>query len=320
MSAGKGESSLIVFLDRATLGERVRMGRPDHPHRWRDYPATRPEEVVDRLRGARVAVTNKVRIDAATLESLPDLRFIAIAATGTDIIDVAAAASRGVQVRSVPGYGSVSVAEHVMMLMLALARALAPHRQAVLDGSWTRSGGFCFRAAQVMDLRGLRLGLVGSGSIALEVARRAHAFEMDVVFAGRRGAIGGNGKLPFDEVLATSDVLSLHCPLVKDTHQLIDARAIGLMKPGAILINTARGQLIDEAALAAGLDSGRIGGAGLDVAIVEPPPEGSLILDLARRSNVIVTPHMAWTGDDTVQRLADRLVESIDRFLASETP
>jgi glycerate dehydrogenase len=310
---------LIVHLDRDTMGG-VPIPRPVEPHRWIEHARTDPADVVPRLTGASVAVINKVKLDAATLAQLPDLKLIAVTATGTDVVDSAAAEQLGIRVRNVVGYAGVSVAEHVIMLLLALVRGLVQHRDSVLDGRWTNGGQFVVFAAPIRDLSTLRLGLIGSGAIARQVADRARALGMDVVFAARKGAEAGDGKLAFRDVLATSDVLSLHCPLTSDTRHLLNAETLGWLKPGAFLINTARGALIDEAALDAALDSGQVGGAGLDVAPVEPPPADAPILRLARRSNVIVTPHAAWASRQAVEALAARTGETISAFLRADTP
>ncbi|HWJ70017.1 MAG TPA: NAD(P)-dependent oxidoreductase [Sphingobium sp.] len=305
----------IVHLDRMTLGG-VDIPRPGQPHDWISHEFTEPGDVVARLAGAHVAVINKVKLDAATLAALPDLRLIAVTATGTDVVDSAAAQARGIAVRNVVGYAGTSVAEHVVMLIFALARGLVPFRESVIDGRWENGRAFCVFAAPVRDLVGQRLGLFGSGAIAQAVAQRARAMGLDVVFAGRRGAAPGDGRLSFEDVLATSDIISLHCPLTAETQHMLDADTLATMKPGALIINTARGALIDLEALEAALEHGRIGGAGIDVAPVEPPPPGSPILRLARRSNVIVTPHSAWLSTQAVTELARVTGENIATFLA----
>jgi glycerate dehydrogenase len=296
----------------------VEIPRPAEPHIWVEHGRTDPADVVSRLAGASVAVINKVRLDAATLAQLPDLKLIAVTATGTDVVDSAAAAKLGIRVSNVVGYAGVSVAEHVTMLLLALVRGLVPHRDSVLAGRWTGGGQFVVFAAPIRDLSTLRLGLIGSGAIAQQVASRARALGMDVVFAARKGAEAGEGKLAFREVLATSDVLSLHCPLTDDTRHLLNAETLGWLKPGAFIINTARGALIDEAALEAALESGQVGGAGLDVAPIEPPPADAPILRLARRPNVIVTPHAAWASRQAIEALAARTGQAISEYLRAE--
>jgi glycerate dehydrogenase len=314
------ETPLIVFLDQATFPDSVRIHPPAAPHRWREYPRSAPEEVAGRLAEATVAITNKARIDAAAMAAAPKLRLIAVSATGMDNVDQAAAAARGVAVRNVSGYAMTAVAEHAMMLMLALARRLDAHRAAVLDGSWTRSPQFCVFAAPMRDLSGLRLGLVGSGAIAGALAERARAFGMEVVFAERRGAAPRPGRVPFETAMATCNVISLHCPLTAETRHLLDAATFAAMKPGMIVINTARGALIDEAALEAALDAGVVAGAGLDVAPAEPPPEGAPILRLAARRDVIVTPHVAWASAGAMRDLADKVTANIQAFLTGAAP
>jgi len=305
----------IVHLDRMTMGG-VEIPRPALAHQWVEYEFTEPGEVVARLQGAEVAIINKVRMDAATLAALPQLRLIAVTATGTDVVDSEAARARGVAVRNVVGYAGTSVAEHVVMLMFALVRGLVPFRESVIDGRWQNGRAFTVFAAPVRDLTGMRLGLIGSGAIAQAVADRARALGLEVVFAGRRGQAPGAGKTAFEDVLATSDIISLHCPLTDETRHMLNAQTLAAMKPGAVIINTARGALIDLEALEGALDEGRIGGAGIDVAPVEPPPPGSPILRLAARPNVIVTPHSAWLSEQAVTLLARRTGENIDAFLA----
>jgi glycerate dehydrogenase len=309
------ELPLIVFLDQASFPDSVRIRPPAAPHRWAEYPRSAPGEVAGRLAGATVAITNKVRIGAEAMAAAPGLRLIAVSATRMDNVDQAAAAARGLAVRNVSGYAMTAVAEHAMMLMLALARRLDAHRAAVLDGSWENSPQFCVFAAPMRDLSGLRLGLVGSGAIASALAERARAFGMEVVFAERRGAAARPGRVAFETVLASCDVISLHCPLTEETRNLLDRKAFSAMKSGMIVINTARGALIDEVALEAALDAGQVAGAGLDVATAEPPPAGAPILRLATRSDVIVTPHVAWASAGAMQVLADRVTAIIQAFL-----
>lgn len=310
------DQPLIVFLDRASFPDAVDVRPPAAAHRWRAFAATAPDEVAGRIEGARVVITNKVRIDAAAMDASPALGLIAVTATGTDNVDLAAAAARGIAVKNVSGYAMTSVAEHALMLMLALARRLDAHRAAVLDGSWSRSGQFCVFAAPIRDLAGQRLALVGSGAIATALAERARALGLEVVFVGRRGAAPRPDRVPFETALASADILSLHCPLTADTRHLLDAAAFAAMKPGMIVINTARGALIDEPALEAALEAGIVAGAGLDVAPAEPPPAGAPILRLAARPDVIVTPHVAWASAAAMQALADKVTANVEAFLA----
>jgi glycerate dehydrogenase len=318
MADQNGASALrIVHLDKMTMGG-IDIPRPVVPHEWREHEFTDAADVVERLAGAQVAIINKVRLDAATLAALPDLRLIAVTATGTDVVDKVAAEAQGIQVRNVVGYAGTTVAEHVVMMIFALSKGLIPFRESVTDGTWENGKSFTVFAAPVRDLVGQRLGLFGSGAIAQGVATRARALGMEVVFAGRQGAAPGEGKLSFEEVLATSDIISLHCPLTAETQHMLNARTLASMKKGAFIINTARGALIDLDALEASLEAGHIGGAGIDVAPVEPPPAGSPILRLARRSNVIVTPHSAWLSREAVTEVARITGENVATFLAGK--
>lgn len=315
MSAGA--PPLIVFLDRGSIRSDVALPSISSPHRWVEHDHTRPDEVVDRLAGATVAITNKVPITAETLAALPGLKLIAVAATGTDNIDKAAAAERGVEMRNVADYGAQTVAEHVFALTLALQRKLVPYREAVLSGAWSASKHFCVFPAPIEDIAGRRFGFIGWGSIARRAAAIAEAFGAEAVIAERRGeAAARAGRTPFDEVLATSDILSLHCPLTPETRNLIDGAALARMKPGALLINTARGPLIDEPALLEALKSGRLGGAGLDVASREPPQPGDPIFEIAAQPNAVVTPHAAWSSGDATRRLLAGVVHNIETFLS----
>ncbi|MBT2186638.1 D-2-hydroxyacid dehydrogenase [Sphingobium nicotianae] len=307
----------IVHLDKITMGG-FEIPRPDFPHEWIEHQFTDPDQVVERLAGAQVAIINKVKLDAATQAALPDLKLIAVTATGTDVVDSVAARANGIEVRNVVGYAGTSVAEHVIMMIFALVRGLVPFRESVIDGTWGGGKSFTVFAAPVRDLAGQRLGLFGSGAIAQSVAAKARALGMEVVFAGRKGQPASEGKLAFEEVLATSDLISLHCPLTDETRHMLNAESLATMKRGAMIINTARGALIDLEALEAALASGRIGGAGIDVAPVEPPPADAPILRLARRPNVIVTPHSAWLSEQAVTDLAKRTGENIATFLAGK--
>lgn len=309
-------SDLIVFLDRASLRADIPMPRPAIAHQWVDHDSTEPHEVAERLRGASVAVTNKTPITRQTLDACPDLQLIAVAATGVDLIDVAAAKARGVSVLNVAGYAAESVAEHVFALVLALRRGLIAHHQAVADGGWTRAGGFCLLVTPMEDLAGSTLGVVGSGAIGERVAVLGQAFGMQVLRAERRGAaVVRPGRTAFDEVVACADVLSLHCPSTPQTRGLIGRENLARMKPSALLINTARGDLVDEAALLTALEAGRLGGAGLDVATIEPPPEGATILRLAARPDVVVTPHVAWASSEASRVLVERVIANIEGFV-----
>jgi glycerate dehydrogenase len=305
----------IVFLERGTL--RAELRRPAFEHRWTDYDTTRAEEVLERLRGATVAVVNKLPLRAEVLAQLPSLKLIAVAATGTDNIDLEFCREHGITVSNVRGYARETLPEHVLMLMLALRRNLFACRDVVRAGSWQRAEQFCVHAAEIHDLHGATLGLFGHGTLGRGVERLALAFGMRVLVAERKGALNvREGRTPFEEVLRRSDVVSLHVPLGVETRGMIGREELALMKPSAILINCARGGVVDEGALAEALREGRIAGAGVDVLSREPPPDDNPLLapDLA---NLIVTPHVAWASREAQQALADQLVENIEAFVKS---
>ena len=304
----------IVFLDADSVG--VPFGRPSAPHAWIEHPQTSAADLPERLAGAHIAIVNKVRIDAKLLDQLPDLKMIAVAATGTDNIDLAACGARGIVVSNVQGYANTTVPEHVMALMLALSRRLIDYHNDVRAGRWAEAASFCFFDHPMIDLQGATLGLVGSGSLGSGVARRAEAFGMRVLWSERPGVTQvREGRRAFAEVLRAADVLSLHCPLTDTTRHMIDAAALRAMKRSALLINTARGALIDEAALADALRTGEIAGAAIDVLSKEPPARDHPLL-AADVPNLVITPHVAWATQGAMRALADQVIENIEAFLA----
>lgn len=304
----------IVFLDRDSLQARLR--RPGFEHEWVDHAATAPEEVAGRLAGATVAVVNKARLREQTLSRLPQLRMIAVAATGYDCVDVAACRARGIAVANIRNYAVRTVPEHVFALVLALRRNLVAYREDVLAGRWQQAGQFCLLDHPIHDLHGAVLGIVGEGAIGQAVAALGRAFGMRVLFADHAPPRAeGVDFTPFHEVLERADVLSLHCPLTDATRNLVGAAQLARMKPGALLVNTSRGGLVDEAALARALREGPIAGAGFDVLTSEPPREGNVLLDL-RLPNFILTPHVAWASREAQQALADQLVDNIEAWAA----
>jgi glycerate dehydrogenase len=303
----------IVFLERDTL--RANLRRPSFEHVWRDYGATRPEEVLERLEGATVAVVNKLPLRAEVLGRLPALKLIAVAATGTDNIDLDFCRERGIGVANVRGYARETLPEHVLMLALALRRNLVAYREDVRAGAWARAEQFCLHGREIHDLHGSALGLVGYGTLGRGVEKLARAFGMEILISEHKGADGlREGRTAFEEVLRRADVLSLHVPLDDETRHMIGHVELSLMKPTAILINCARGGVVDEAALAAALREGAIAGAGVDVLSEEPPRGGNPLLDLDL-PNLIVTPHVAWASREAQQALADQLVDNIEAFV-----
>ncbi len=307
----------IVFLDRDTIAPQIRLREPAGGHAFVIHDHSAPEQLVERLAGATIAITNKVALRAETLARLPDLKLIAVAATGTDCVDKAYCREHGIAVTNIRGYAVNTVPEHTFALILALRRNLVSYRQEVIDGEWQRSGRFCFFSHAIHDLAGARLGIVGEGSLGQRVAEIARAFGMQPLFAAHKGRSGmGHLYTPWDEVLATSDIITLHSPLTERTRGMIALPEFRAMRRRPLLVNTARGGLVDEAALVQALDEGLISGAGFDVADGEPPPADSPLMRLASRPNVILTPHVAWASDEAQQALADQLIDNIERFLA----
>ncbi len=306
----------IVFLDRASLIADMRA--PAFAHDWIDHDQTRPEEVVARIQGADIVIVNKVKLSADILAQAPSVKMIAVSATGTDIVDLAYCRAHGIVVSNIRGYAVHTVPEHAFMLMLALRRNLLGWREDVRAGLWQKADQFCLFTRPVNDLYGSTLGLVGYGSLGHGMQTVAEAFGMRVLVAEHKNAATiREGHTPFDSVMKAADVISLHTPLTAATRHMISTREFGLMKPTAILINTARGNLVDEAALVEALKSGRIGGAGFDVLAVEPPRGGSPLLDLDL-PNFILTPHVAWSSREAMQTLADQLVDNIEAFVAGK--
>lgn len=308
----------IVFLDSATLAKNIALPRPAFAHQWRNIAATPAAETLANAADADIVITNKVRFDAATIAALPRLKLIAIAATGYDHVDIAAAREKGVAVTNIRAYSSTSVPEHVFALILALSRQILRYDADVRAGRWQACGQFAFHTHPIEDLRGKRLGIFGAGDLGGRVAELGRAFGMDVVFAGRKGGAAREGHVAFEEVLATSHVLSLHCPLNAETMNLIGDAEFAAMKQKPILINTARGGVVDEAALERALVAGLVSGAGIDVTRPEPPPADSAIMRLAQRDDVIVTPHVGWASIEAQQTLADQLGRVLEAFVAGE--
>lgn len=303
----------IVFLDRATLEANIR--RPDFPHEWAEYPATAPDELIERLRDATIAITNKVPLRAETLACLPQLKLIAVAATGVNNVDVGWCREHGIAVCNIRDYAVHAVPEHVFMMILALRRNLLAYRQDLQQGLWQSAGQFCLLTHPIRDIHGSTLGIIGHGALGQAVAQVARGFGMAVLFAERKGATRIRpGFVPFETVLRESDVLTVHVPLTDDTRNLIGAPELRLMKPTALFINTARGGVVDEAALAAALENQTIAGAGFDVLSSEPPTAGNPLLALAQ-PNFLLTPHVAWASLDAMQILADQLIGNIEAFV-----
>lgn len=307
----------IVFLDRATLaGDLPLLQRL---HVWTDHASTEADAVVARCRDAHVIVTNKVPLSAKAIAQMPLLELVAVPATGTDHVDRKACAARGISVLNCPDYSTLSVAEHAIALAMALRRNLVAYWQEIANGAWTRSAAFFAELHPLADLHGATLGIVGSGALGNRTAELGRAFGMRVLHAERPKALSVRpGYTPFNDMLREADVLSLHCPLQPDTRGLIGERELRAMKRSAVLVNTARGAIVDEVALLKALDQGWIAGAGLDVLESEPPPADYPLL-AKRRHNLIVTPHVAWRTPLAMTRLARQLIDGIEHHLKGKT-
>lgn len=310
------KTELIVFLERNTFS--VPFRRPNFPHQWFEYGETDGSQVVDRLRNATIAICNKLALREDVLSQLPGLKLIAVAATGTDNVDLQYCRAHNIAVCNTRGYAVNSLPEHALMLMLALRRNLIAYRDDVRAGKWHEAKQFCLLNHSLSDLRETVLGIVGFGVLGQAMAQLGRAIGMEVIVAERKGATSvRHGRKSFGEVLQLSDVLSLHCPLTEETRNLIGDEELRQMKNSALLINTARGGLIDDYALIEALRTKRLGGAGIDVLRVEPPREGNPLLEVDL-SNLIVTPHNAWASRQAMQTLADQLVDNLEAFVRGE--
>ncbi len=303
----------IVFLDRELVDANVR--RPGFPHSYKEYQSTwTHDEIVERLKDADIAIINKVPMRAETLKALPKLKLIAVAATGTDIIDKAYCKANGITIVNIRNYAFNTVPEHVMALIFALRRNLFAYVEDTRNGVWNTSSQFCFLTHPIHDVAGSTLGIVGYGALGKSIAKRAEALGMKVL---PFDAVPQPGLVDFDTILKESDIITLHVPLTPETKNMIGAKELKTMKRSAILINTARGGLVDEAALAEALRNGTIAGAGFDVLTKEPPKEGNILLD-PTIPNLIVTPHVAWASQEAMQILADQLIDNIEAFVAGK--
>lgn len=279
------------------------------------HERTPAELTLARAAGAQVVLTNKVVLGAAEMAALPELRYIGVLATGYNVVDVAAARERGVVVTNVPAYSTPSVAQHVFALLLELTRGVGHHAGRVRQGRWSASPDFAFWETPQVELAGLTFGIIGFGAIGQAVARIAQAFDMRVLVCTRTSRPAAWPEVRFvglDELFALADVISLHCPLTEETRGLVDAPRLAAMKPTAYLLNTGRGPLVDEAALAAALHAGQIAGAGLDVLCQEPPAADN---PLFTAPHCLITPHLAWATTAARQRLLDVAIDNVRAFL-----
>jgi glycerate dehydrogenase len=306
----------IIFLDRRAVS--VPLRPPDFAHRWQEYLHTPPELTAERLQGAQVAITNRVAITRAVLDAVPTLQLVAVSATGYEHVDVAACRERGVLVCNVRDW-SVSVPEHVFALTLALRRQLPAYRQAVAAGQWQAAATYGFLLSPLpTTLHGSAMGIIGYGALGNRVDALAQAFGMHTLIAEHKGAKTiRTGRTPFEAVLTDSDVLVILSPLNDQTRNLIGGPELASMKPDALLINCARGGIVDEAALAGALKRGELGGAGIDVLSQEPPTSGNLLLALDL-PNLILTPHMAFASVQSLETLAEQLIGNLEAYASGQ--
>ncbi len=305
----------VVFLDRETISSQTTLRSLSFEHELKVYGRTSGDQVAERIADADIVITNKVPLRQEALEHAANLKMVAVAATGTDNVDLSACERKGIVVSNIRGYAISTVPEHVFALIFALRRSIVAYRESVKAGRWYDAQQFCYFDFPIKDLAGSTLGIFGRGTLGQAVGAIGRALGMKVIFAGRKGkAHPEDGYTPFEQVLATSDVITMHCPLNEQTRDLINAEEFALMKRRPIVINTARGGLVNEAALVQALQSGQIGGAGFDVTTPEPPENNHPLMQLLGMPNFILTPHVAWASDEAVQRLADQLIDNIEAF------
>src|SRR5882724_3990960 len=303
----------IVFLERKTIDAHFR--RPGFDHEWIEYPETTAGQVVDRVRDATIIISNKLSLGELQLANAREVKLIAIAATGSDCVDLNYCKERGIAVCNVRGYAVNAVPEHVLMMILALRRNLLAYRADVQAGLWNQSKQFCLLTHELHDIRHSTLGIVGYGAIGKAMAGLGDSIGMRVLISDHKHATKiREGRTSFADTLRHSDVLTLHCPLTDQTRDLIGSDEFQMMKRSALLINTARGALVDDGALIDALQNGLIAGVGLDALREEPPRQGNPLLDL-NLPNLIVTPHVAWASREAVQTLADQIIDNLEGFI-----
>jgi len=306
----------IVFLDRDTISPNTTLRVPSFAHSWEQFDRTRTEDAAARIAEADIVIVNKVKLPAEVLAQAPKLKLIAVAATGTDNIDLTACQQRGIVVSNVRNYAVHTVPEHTFALIFALRRSICAYRDAVKAGRWQEAAQFCFFDHPIRDLAGSTLGIIGDGVLGQAVAGIGRALGMRVLFSAHKGR-AGQGRLytPFEEVLRQADVLTLHCPLNANTRHMIGAAEFAQMARKPLLINAGRGGLVDEAAVGPALQAGQISGAAFDVTSVEPPPADHPFMALLDSPDFILTPHVAWASAEAIQALADQLIDNIEAFV-----
>lgn len=285
---------------------------------WVTYPTTNADQVAERIQDAEVVISNKVLLNAEVLKQNPQLKLILISATGTNNVDLVQAKAQGIVVCNCQAYGTSAVAQHTLMLMLALSTSVLRYDQAVKQGQWNTASQFCLLDFPIVELAGKTLGIIGYGVLGQAVAKLAEAFGMTVKIGALPNRPQQSDRVAFQDLVGQVDYLSLHCPLTEETRDLIDADILNAMKPTAFLINCARGGIVNEQALVYALKQGKIAGAATDVLTVEPPKQGNVLLDALNNDeiqNLIITPHSAWGSVDARQRIVNQMLENVEAYL-----
>lgn len=306
----------ICFLDRATIQSDIKIREPNFKHSWLEYPKTTTDQVVDRIADADIVITNKVKISAKTVSACPNLKLVAVAATGLDHVDLEACKNRNIKVTNITNYALTTVPEHVITTMLMLKRQIVQYQNEVLDGRWQKEKNFCFFDKPIYDLSQSVLGVIGFGALGEATAKLAKNLGMNVIYYNRSEKHSNFAEqVDFETLIKESDMISCHCALTPETHHLLSEKEFHKMKTSVFVINTARGAIIDEAALAEAIISNQIAGAAVDVLPQEPPELDSPMMKIAHQSNVILTPHIAWASQQAMQGLADQLIDNIEQFV-----
>ncbi|BCQ26479.1 D-2-hydroxyacid dehydrogenase [Caballeronia sp. NK8] len=309
----------VVFLDRSTIPPNTRLKELPFSHELQVFESTKSEEVLDRVRDADIVITNKVKLSGDVIAQAKSLKLIAIAATGTDNVDTSACNEMGIAVCNVRNYAVRTVPEHTFALIFALRRSLTAYRSAVQAGRWQEAGQFCFFDFPIKDLAGSTLGVIGDGALGKATADIGRALGLNVLVSAFKGR-NDMGMLytPFGRVLEESDIITLHCPLNDQTKDLIGDAEFARMKRRPLLINTARGGLVNEAALVRALKGGSIAGAGFDVVTQEPLPRANPLNEILEHPAFILTPHVAWASEEAIQALADQLMDNVIAYVAGQ--
>lgn len=309
----------IVFLDRKPIPAHIHFRSPNFAHQWQDYDSTELEQRFERLQDATIAISNKVILDAPLLAQLPKLKLIALTATGFNHIDIKYCHQQHIPVCNIRNYANQSVAEHVFAMIFSLRRRLNEYQNDIACGDWQNHKQFCFFNHPIQEIAGSTLTIIGGGSLGQATANMGKALGMQILFAERKNATRiRQGYTEFTAAIAAADVISLHCPFNATTDNLIDHAELKLMKPSAILINTARGGIVNEDALVEALIKGTIAGAGIDVCSQEPPSQDHPFMRHIGLPNLVLTPHVAWGSNTALQTLANQLIDNLEAFIAGK--